>query len=76
MEIPANCKNLEKLYINNCQMGHFDKTGLSDKSIKSILNSKSKLKSITIRGPNSITYKNEPVKSKGGDLVEIYVFKD
>ena len=70
-----NCKNLQKLYINNIQMNHFESNGLTDKSIKSILNSKTKINSITIRGPNSITIKNEKAKTKDGNLIEIYVSK-
>lgn len=75
VEIPEHCKCLEKLYINNVQMEHFSPDGLTDKPIKEILNSKTKMNTITIRGPNSITLKNEKTKTKFGGLIDIYSSK-
>ena len=72
IEIPNCCKNLEKLYINNAQMVHFNEELITDKSINVILNNKTKIKSITVRGPNKITLKNDITKTKNGDPIEIY----
>lgn len=75
LEIPNHCKNLEKLYINNAQMEHFSKDGITDKSIKALQDSKTKLTSITIKGPNSITVKNSTTKTKHGNFIELYTAK-
>lgn len=75
VEIPNHCKNLEKLYVNNIQMEHFTPDAISDKSIRAILNGKSKLKSIIIRGPNVIATTNGETKTKSGDIIDIFTSK-
>ena len=72
LEIPNHCKNLEKLYVNNAQMEHFTKEAISDKSVRAMLDSKTKLSSITIKGPNIISLKNEIIKTKHGNFIELY----
>ena len=71
--LPRKCPNIERVYVNNVQMGHFACDQITDRTIKALKEYRS-IRSVNIRGPNSIGpgFNKDPVKGKHR-LFEVYV---